>query len=126
MIPKKTFGTLLLLLMICIYVLRVPFVYLDYQLRKEYIAQYLCVNKSRPITICGGSCYLARQLQKAQDHKQSEKTASVKIPLKEYHKEGALAMSVYLTFYWVGHVFDYQDHYAYLLRLGTFRPPRHT
>ncbi len=44
------------------------FVYLDFELRKEYIIHNLCENRFKPqplpLTPCDGKCYLVKQLQK--------------------------------------------------------------
>ncbi|MCS6967059.1 MAG: hypothetical protein RMJ44_02635 [Cytophagales bacterium] len=43
-------------------------VWLSFQLNRQYIAQYLCEYKDRPEMRCGGKCYLAKQMAKAQKH----------------------------------------------------------
>ncbi|MCF2443362.1 hypothetical protein L0657_05290 [Dyadobacter sp. CY345] len=52
----------------------IPLVCLDYELRKEYIAKALCVNRNKPITLCYGKCYLANKLAAAnqQQERQAE------------------------------------------------------
>lgn len=52
----------------------VPLVYLDYELRKEYIIANLCVNRDNPIVVCGGKCYLAKKIveTKKQEDRQAE------------------------------------------------------
>jgi hypothetical protein len=61
------------LLLISFKILIVPFVYLDFELRKEYIIQHYCENRFAPQLHCEGKCYLAKQLQKvAQDHARTE------------------------------------------------------
>lgn len=52
----------------------IPLVCLDYELRKEYIAKTLCVNRNQPITVCYGKCYLADKLAAAsqQQERQAE------------------------------------------------------
>ena len=52
--------------------LAVPSIYLDFEIRKEYIAKVLCVQKDQPITICGGKCYLNKRLKKAQQEDQQQ------------------------------------------------------
>ena len=47
--------------------LTVPLVYLDFEVRKEYIQKVLCIKKDKPIAICGGSCYLAKRLTQAEN-----------------------------------------------------------
>jgi hypothetical protein len=52
----------------------IPLVCLDYELRKDYIAKTLCVNRDKPITMCYGKCYLANKLAAAnqQQERQAE------------------------------------------------------
>ena len=42
------------------------FIVLNYQANKNYIAEFLCVNKKKPQMHCQGHCYLKKQLQKAE------------------------------------------------------------
>ena len=58
--------------------LMVPLIYLDFNLRREYIAKVLCINKEEPITICGGHCYLIKQLGKAGEQQEKEATTNHK------------------------------------------------
>lgn len=50
-----------------------PLLFLDYEIRKEYIIKNFCVNKSRPELHCDGKCYLAQRLQetRTQDERQA-------------------------------------------------------
>ena len=41
----------------------------DYEINKEYIAQNLCINKSKPKLHCNGKCQLMKKL--AEEEKQS-------------------------------------------------------
>lgn len=50
--------------------LAVPLIYLDFGLRKEYISKVLCIKRDKPITICGGHCYLSANLKKAKEAEQ--------------------------------------------------------
>ncbi len=54
--------------------LTVPLIYLDYEVRKEYISEVLCVNRDKPITMCEGRCYLSDQLAQAQNQEESNKS----------------------------------------------------
>jgi hypothetical protein len=45
-----------------------------YQLNKEAITQNYCENKDKPATKCQGKCYLKKQLKKAENQQQEEKT----------------------------------------------------
>ncbi len=55
--------------------LTVPLVYLDFEMRREYIAEVLCINRDKPITICGGTCYLELNLERAQPNSEAVPTA---------------------------------------------------
>lgn len=69
----KRYISLFLLLLISFKMLVVPFVYLDFELRKEYIIQNLCENRFKPQLQCDGKCYLAKQLHKvAEDNARQE------------------------------------------------------
>jgi len=41
---------------------------LEYRLNSDYIAQHLCVNKSRPVLHCKGKCQMMKKM--AEDEKQ--------------------------------------------------------
>ncbi len=56
--------------------LAMPLVYVDYQIRKDYIAKVLCINKDEPVLECEGKCYLKKQLTKAQKQTTSENEAA--------------------------------------------------
>lgn len=49
----------------------VPFICLDYELRKEFIIKNYCVNKNRPELHCDGKCFLAKKI-KAQTDKEEQ------------------------------------------------------
>jgi hypothetical protein len=70
---SKRLTALFLLALISFKLLVVPFVYLDFELRKEYIIHNLCENRLKPQLHCDGKCYLAKQLQKvAEDNARNE------------------------------------------------------
>ena len=54
--------------------LSVPLIYLDFNLRRDYIADVLCINRDEPMTVCGGKCYLDLQLEKATEKQDGEAT----------------------------------------------------
>ena len=43
-------------------VLAIPLSYLSFRLNQHYYATALCENPEKPITVCGGICYLKKQL----------------------------------------------------------------
>ena len=38
-------------------------IYVNFEINREYIAKNLCINRDEPITVCGGKCYLQKQLE---------------------------------------------------------------
>lgn len=42
--------------------------YIWFQLNREYITKAFCLNIARPELKCGGQCYLAKQLQQAEEN----------------------------------------------------------
>lgn len=52
--------------------LMVPLIYLDFELRRDYIAEVLCINRDEPITVCGGKCYLDLRLEQAAEQREQE------------------------------------------------------
>lgn len=52
--------------------LLVPAVFIDFQLRKDFIAQHLCENRMRPELHCNGKCYLAKKLKAVRETEERE------------------------------------------------------
>lgn len=46
-----------------------------YELNKEYVANNLCENRSKPKLHCNGKCYLNKQLKKTDGNTDARKTA---------------------------------------------------
>lgn len=63
--------------------LMVPLIYLDFELRRDYIAKVLCINRDEPITVCGGKCYLDLRLEQATEQQEQESRANNR-PLEIY------------------------------------------
>jgi hypothetical protein len=76
---SKSYIALLLLALVSVKTLLVPVVYLDFEMRKDFIIQNLCENRFKPQLNCNGQCYLAKKL-----HKIAEDNAT-----KETQKQGA-------------------------------------
>lgn len=62
------FFLLLMLIKVCI----MPLIYIDFELRRDYIAKNLCVNRDKPELKCDGKCYLAKRLAMAHEKEQQE------------------------------------------------------
>ncbi|MFN4146926.1 MAG: hypothetical protein ACK4GN_13965 [Runella sp.] len=63
---------LFLCFLVSVKTLLVPVVYLDFELRKEYIVQNLCQNRFRPELHCDGRCYLAKTFDKIAEEKATQ------------------------------------------------------
>jgi hypothetical protein len=51
----------------------IPLLYLDFEIRRDYIVANLCENRNRPQLNCNGKCYLAKRI--AETKKQEERQA---------------------------------------------------
>jgi hypothetical protein len=51
--------------------------WMSFEANREYIAEVLCINNEKPITVCGGSCYL--QIQLEENHSEESDPKAVKI-----------------------------------------------
>lgn len=52
-----------------------------FQTNRDYIAEVLCINKEKPMTMCNGQCFLERNLSIADDDtpKQSPTTSKLSV-----------------------------------------------
>jgi len=48
-----------------------PLIYLDFNLRSEWIAKNLCVNRDMPMLKCNGKCYLAMRMKATAQEKKA-------------------------------------------------------
>ena len=70
----KNYIALLLLMLISVKTILVPVVYLDFELRKDYIIKNLCENRFKPQLNCNGKCYLAKKLHKIAEDNATKET----------------------------------------------------
>lgn len=70
---KKQGIAISLLVLLLIKACIIPLLYLDFELRKDYIVANFCVNRDKPKLHCNGKCYLAKRM--AQANKQEERQA---------------------------------------------------
>ncbi|MCP9766183.1 hypothetical protein [Lacihabitans soyangensis] len=85
LIKKITGGVLLIT--ITFKMLMAPLIFADYELRKDFIIKNYCVNKSRPELHCDGKCYLAKQLEKAEQEDQKQATGNFITKLLSFESE---------------------------------------
>ena len=64
----KTLSVILLSFVILLQPLSKLVLVAEYQVNKNYIAEFLCVNKSKPKLHCEGKCQLSKKLKAAEAH----------------------------------------------------------
>jgi len=70
----KQYNAIFLLVIVLANAMQAPFIFVDFQLNREYIANNLCENREKPETACGGTCFLSKQLKDAheRDHQEEQ------------------------------------------------------
>ena len=54
---------------------------IDYQANQEFIAEFLCINKSKPQLQCNGHCYLKKNLKKAGETEKESASQNQKLDI---------------------------------------------
>ena len=59
----------------------IPLLYLDFEIRRDYIVANLCENRTRPKLNCNGKCFLAKKLAalEEQEKRQAEQNYMAKL-----------------------------------------------
>jgi len=83
----KNYIAMLLLTLISVKTILVPVVYLDFELRKDYIIQNLCENRFKPQMNCNGQCYLAKKLHKIAEDNATKETQKQGQSIKKIMEE---------------------------------------
>jgi hypothetical protein len=83
----KNYIALLLLTLISVKTILVPVVYLDFELRKDFIIKNLCENRFKPQLNCNGSCYLAKKLHKIAEDNATKETQKQSQSMKKILEE---------------------------------------
>jgi hypothetical protein len=74
-----------LALIVLIRMMAMPISLIDYTLNKNFIAENLCENKYKTEVHCAGSCYLNKQLAKANENQNTEnRQTTVKILIIDF------------------------------------------
>lgn len=68
---RQVLGLFLLALLL-VKVCLMPMIYLDFELRRDYIASTLCENRLKPKLQCNGKCYLAKRIAAAQKEQEKQ------------------------------------------------------
>ena len=103
-----------------------PLIYIEYQLRKEYIVAELCKERYAEIKTCDGRCFLIKKLNDAQQKESEEKERNIK-PLTILLNVANLAKCEenkrVLSFTKTTRYF-LDSYYDYLLDRAIDKPPR--
>lgn len=83
----KNYIALLLLTLISVKTILVPVVYLDFELRKDFIIKNLCENRFKPQLKCNGQCYLAKKLHKIAEDNATKETQKQGQAIKKIMEE---------------------------------------
>jgi hypothetical protein len=83
----KNYIALLLLTLISVKTILVPVVYLDFELRKDFIIKNLCENRFKPQLKCNGQCYLAKKLHKIAEDNATKETQKQSQSMKKIMEE---------------------------------------
>ncbi len=51
--------------------------FIEYELNKEYISEFLCINRDKPKLQCDGKCHLAQELREATGDNTSEENSRI-------------------------------------------------
>ncbi len=107
----------------------VPVIFIDYELRKEFIIKNYCINKNRPELHCDGKCYLAKRIEAARE--KEEKQASDSFSCKLFGFENFVSPRIASTefelaclFFTASDNFEYASTYTSLVHPSLFVPPR--
>ncbi len=65
----------------------VPYVLLDFEIRKDYIANVLCIERNKSENTCMGSCYLSQKLEKTANHHTEDLTEINPINFSFFHQK---------------------------------------
>lgn len=100
--------------------------YANFYINQDYIAQNLCVNKSEPVPMCSGKCYLEAEL--AQNHEGSEeeplRVSEDKRSITTYLlPEVLFQLKMPLVSRTKKALFFIESHYAFSFLNKVFRPP---
>jgi len=100
-------------------------IHLNFLLNREYIANYLCENRNKPIAVCGGVCYLSEQLQSAAENVPEEHAVSIEFKLNFIHVIQWISNIEPEHIYIKDRVKPYLQFYSYLVASSMLIPPEH-
>ena len=120
-------GILSLAALMLMRTLVIPVLCLDYELRKDYIVKYLCINRDKPQLHCDGKCYLAKRIAAAQEQEQRQAERDFFQKLLEVvacdKTTTQFCFDPTFSFIEVNHQFSYTDFFGEGIPQRIFHPP---
>lgn len=95
----------------------------EYLIEKDYIAEFLCINKDKPELACEGKCYLMQQLAEQNEEKRQNLPPIV---MEDYPIGFVNLFSIASpgnTVSFRPSTFPYTNDYSYLFSYSDFHPP---
>jgi hypothetical protein len=124
----KNYIALFMLALISVKTLLVPVVYLDFELRKDYIIQNLCENRFKPQLNCNGQCYLAKKLHKIAEDNATKETQKQSQSMKKIIEE-VFDTTPLFSLDWMNElpsaksIYTYQLAHFQSITISLFHPP---
>lgn len=105
-----------------------PLVYADFKLRQEYIAEVLCIEKEKSITVCYGNCVLTqrlRQVENSQEQNRSQTSQNRLLEITFFKIKGEVEMPVFNSSALMAPThFEYRFQLSKGHTLDVFNPPQ--
>ena len=105
------------------------FVYAGFALNKQYVADNLCINKSRPLLHCNGKCYFMKKVKQAQESekKQESRDNLNRLDVSYFQEPFRLTLvEPAITDLSLPSSFSYSYQYSNSYLTAIFRPPKQT
>lgn len=114
----------LMLLKACV----IPLLYLDFEIRRDYIVANLCENRNRPMLNCNGKCYLAKRIAetKKQEERQAEQDymANLVYQVMDWHQHNYFSVKAPAIDISLQLLFDYKSRFPVSCMVDDiFHPP---
>lgn len=115
-----------LLLMYGMVLMKPFFPYLEYQANREFIAEVLCLNKSRPQMACEGKCHLNKRIQDfSESDKDTPQTQTAEEEAERFLCPEEVNVAKYYLIRNVSEQIPYLNFYQHHLLISIFHPPNY-
>ncbi len=104
-------------------------VYAGFALNKKYVADNLCINRSRPLLNCNGKCYFMKKVKQAQENEKNQESHDNlnRLNLSYFQEPFRLTLvEPAITDLSLPSSFSYSYQYSNSYLTTVFRPPKQT